>query len=384
MKTTLIYQHYPTTTKTNNTSIIEQMSILNELAPYRKFVFVTKNKSPKGAKYIEDLVGIHFDKVISASSSYDDEIRSKRFSGWQDFMESSETYIDNHPDLKDLEISEIFMFGSLMTGQSNKKNTEYFTNILEKNRKDGMSWISIGTRLHVIFSILKIALKKKCPVYTIYFDPYECVLNDIEGKYSIDGLSFFGYTISDKIKRLDTLQFFCEESKKNKFDTERKKDLHFVFGVTCCYEERVEEFKKFQVLLKSDWREIDTKFFIKDYFVDPQDTLISRSEYLKYIERAKYTLVMPSINVDAFSILRLIESLDLDTIPFISDTCKMNGILDEFGISEEIWNKIYLPYDKIAQASYSMEESERLEILKHLKEKILKPTVTLKDYMKIK
>lgn len=57
---------------------------------------------------------------------------------------------------------------------------------------------------------------------------------------------------------------------------------------------------------------------------------VSQSEYYDQLSHSKYTIVIPSFDVSSFSIIRLLEALSVNCLPFIYKDCNLNDLKETF------------------------------------------------------
>jgi hypothetical protein len=62
------------------------------------------------------------------------------------------------------------------------------------------------------------------------------------------------------------------------------------------------------------------------------DNSIPIPEYLKLIEKSKYTYILPSYDNDCFSLYRFIEAIDLDCLPLLHPDCKVEDVQKSFNV----------------------------------------------------
>jgi hypothetical protein len=107
------------------------------------------------------------------------------------------------------------------------------------------------------------------------------------------------------------------------------KKLKFAFAMTdnwSAAKDRQQIIRKLEYLAAVD--EIDKSAIMFRYTSNRADTvykyklpLLSYDEYMKFVKQAKFTLVIPSYDVNCFSLRRFFEALTNGCIPLILDTC---------------------------------------------------------------
>ena len=104
--------------------------------------------------------------------------------------------------------------------------------------------------------------------------------------------------------------------------------MDFVFGFTVITKERLEQLQKFQKI--ADMFE-NSKVFIHNK-MEGDSTFIPRERYLDFIERSKYTLVIPPYDTKSISIFRILEAIQLDCIPLIHPDCYVKDLEESYDI----------------------------------------------------
>ena len=69
--------------------------------------------------------------------------------------------------------------------------------------------------------------------------------------------------------------------------------------------------------------------FVKHKFKEI-NTFVSRDVYMDYIKKSKYTLIIPSYDVDHVSIIRIIEAVHNNCIPIFTENNNFKALLESF------------------------------------------------------
>ena len=193
-------------------------------------------------------------------------------------------------------------------------------------------------------------------------DDAHYVLYDPEELHVPTPKRYFGYDWR-AFKRLDTLQYHYEtnSSLDTFFDDEIEKKYDLTFGLSVVTKGREEIYDK---LIKAGIEPL-AKFKKRNI-----NTEVSRGIYLDRIQASKFTLVVPAINQDTFSIYRFVESLNANCLPLITSDCNTSDVERSFGVD---LSPLIVDYEEI---DHRMKTLDREEMLSRFREIFLKAEKT--------
>jgi len=125
----------------------------------------------------------------------------------------------------------------------------------------------------------------------------------------------------------------------NGYIKQPKKEYDFVFGMTSIMSSNNFRPKLIDELLKIDSNH-DLK--LKLFFKDKQkkiNTFVNGFEYNEYISKSRFTLNIPSYDVEEFSMERFLEAIKRNCVPLIHDQCKYKEPLSIYPSILEIVKK---------------------------------------------
>ena len=138
-----------------------------------------------------------------------------------------------------------------------------------------------------------------------------------------------------------------------------EKEFDFTFGYTILTEDRSESTDYLNSVIES-LDGLRTKIFLRDKY-NNIDTFIKKDEYLHYIRKTKFTLIIPSYNNETFSAFRYIESIYSGCVPLILRTTDIS----------EAKKTLYIPECLIVTAETirkTIEEMDYSEVIRDIKE----------------
>lgn len=344
---------------------LEHFCILNEYSD--SFDLLVTDKTEKSRDLLKEKMNLNVDKVFTSYTS---------------------EFIDNHLDYKDwfdvyeqLDVSQfqdydmLYLCGGMFFPNSG---------ISEKGRLNGkfphkvpLKFMSTAQKVINVLVILKIHNEYGVPLHELAFDPDElnCYQYDESIATRIDDnyYVYHGYDFPKyNVKRLDSVQCGIDVN-PNKRDLNKVYEL--TFGYTFKNKDRnlyIEEFTNFskEIYNKNVFiREIGNK--------DVKPTFKKRDEYLDYIAKSRYTYMMPSYWDEFISVFRLIESINLDCLPILSDHCNVQPFNESFGVDLNV-----LKVSNIEEKGLPSEE-KRLLLLKELQDKIINTERKLFDEIEV-
>lgn len=175
----------------------------------------------------------------------------------------------------------------------------------------------------------KIAHEQGIELIHHIIDPQEVNYNDFNFK-NIEYSRWFSYS-SQKFD-FGKSSAFLESHKRNVKNQDKEYD--FVFGYTILTKDRSDDLE-IQSIITDLSGKIKTRIFLRDKYKNI-DTFIKKDEYLDYIKKSRFTLIIPSYNEETFSAFRYIESIYSGCVPLILNTVDISEAKDSLYIPEEL------------------------------------------------
>ena len=300
--------------------LVEQMNIVENFADDIHLMTHTKtDKSYKLAKEISNLNNLKYFKSDYLRFYMEDVIKEKKFNSWDEIIDAIDI-----SGLKDF--NRFYLFGGMLSSV-NKRFLKSSGNF-----PYSFTWKfqSLATKYIFICAILKASKEYNIPITEIIFDPQEMSLDLVSSeKLKIDknlhDLKFNIAIPEYNVDKFDMMQYLY--SLKPECDIKfTEKEYDMIFGYTCLWKERSETMNQ---ILKSLNQFEKKQLFTKDIYLDI-DTFIPRDEYLKYISKSKYTLIIPSYDRTQVSILRILESIHNNCIPLFTPDNNFDILLKSF------------------------------------------------------
>ena len=222
----------------------------------------------------------------------------------------------------------IYIVGGVDLWRSNLTRFGKRVNIFPRD-KGQISWISTGKILANLLALLKAHKVYNIPLHELAFDPNEMSIDLFHSDYKPNKnyYLYHGYNIPRyNIKRLDSLQYFYENCKKE----DREKKYDFCFGYT------VLENSNRQAYI-NDIKNIEEHFNNKIIFcknnITGENTLIPQSQYAEKLKESNFTFMLPSYDETCFSVYRFIDAIYNDCLPIIHNKCRLDEFESSFNIS---------------------------------------------------
>ena len=233
---------------------------------------------------------------------------------------------------------------------------------------------SFGTSFDSTLGALKceaipmfLAHEYNVPIKHIIYDPCEFIYNDIvPSKVQ----NYFFYALEKcRAKYLP----YMEYSQIYKNDTElTEKEFDFSFGTTMLCEER-RYLHSVIDKMRADMGSKKANFFYWSNYVE-ENTMVPYNEYLEYLRKSRFTLVIPSYDADEFSKMRFWEAIAKNCVPLVLDTCNIrDAFVETPEILKIVKEKLLVPQDAIVERMNSL---NFLDVIKEIK--------TCSDYVKLK
>lgn len=335
----LVYTNWALLSKTSGSALSKLFSWLP-----KEYVLLTNNKTNKSASLLKEKYGHKITCVNSIKSQY------------MEMMDKVENWIEFYDkvDISELGSPEaIVIIGGIFNSTEFYRGSK-LENVFPKSSAS-LKWLSSGVKCAHTLALCKLANEKNIPLHEIIFDPLEFSINlfaqeFIPKQYNL----YFGYDIPlYNCKRLDATQK-CYDNVQALIDG---KDIDFVFGYTNFkFNHRKKYIPDIQKIINVFENKV---IFVKDEFTG-ENTFVDQDKYLRYIQRSKFTYILPAYDKNTFSIFRLIESLAHDCLPIIHPECNIKDISESFGID---FSELVISPDNIHQI-------DREELLKKFKEKV--------------
>ena len=369
-KNIIIFTTRPITSKYTK-SLIEQMRILKEYqANGYNLILWTPKTLAKNTEYILQVSGVLIDEMVCYIDDYRRcmvDHKPPMYDTWYEFLDK-EDWISQFEN-----VSDIVIFGAMLSdaaGLTRKKNV--YNSLM--NKRAQMNFIQNGSYLCALFQLVKLSRERKIPIHEICYDPCEISL-DLLTDYSPHKLyCYHGYDDANyKFQRLDSLQSYLEVKTnnwlENYFENDTEEVYDFTFGMTVLAKNRLKQYEDLMNGLNHN-ENLKANLFIRHKELNI-DTFISRDEYLDFIKKSRYTLLIPSYDIQHFSVYRFIESIYNNCLPLITSDVCYDSFAESFDIDKEFIKKITVDYSTIGNKMNEINEDERLSILNYFKSKCL-------------
>lgn len=287
-----------------------------------------------------------FDEII-LSKDFTNDLDYSIYDNWLD--------VYNTLDITSLpEFDEIIEVGAgLSEGGKLRLGVTNFDNLFMS--KSQFKFISVRKTKENILLAYKIASTQNIKLRHFIIDPQEINYNDFNFK-GIEYERFFPYTSTK-------FDFSKHDAFLNSYTgrTTSEKEFDFVFGYTILTQDRSSSTNYINEVLNSI-SDLKTKIFLRDKY-NNIDTFIKKDEYLDYIKKSRFTLIIPSYNEETFSAFRYIESIYSGCVPLILNTVDIS----------EAKNSLYIPDELIVSAETILDTINNIncdELLLKIKDKL--------------
>lgn len=318
-------------------SLIQQMKFVEDVND--KIDLISNYKTIKPKQYIEKVAGIKIEKNVNVVTNfyYDKAIHLK---DWEEIYNAI-----NVDFLK--EYDDLYIFGGLFSTSSKLRRYEKRNYVFPKDAGQ-IKFESVALPcLHILF-LLKANRTFGTRLHEIVFDPLEMSVDLFHPEY-VPTKNYYLYHGYDKLslnmKRLDSLQYYLSNQKRNFIEEQMEKDFDITFGMTI--------FENFRQKYYEDAKNILSQFEKVNFYllnkITGENTFLDRDTYLKQIARSKYTIILPAYDSTCFSIFRLLESLHNNCLPLIHKDCYLKDINASYNtdLSELIVDKPFSEKDRI-------------------------------------
>jgi hypothetical protein len=255
------------------------------------------------------------------------------------------------------EYNALYIIGGMDLWRSELTRTGKRAGVFPKDNGQ-IKFQSVGIHCINILALVKAHNQYNIPLHELAYDPNEICAGlfhaDVVPKENYH--LYHGYDIPKyNIKRLDSLQHYLLNKPKGLFTKDKITD--FTFGYTILENSNREDFKQEIDHISSQFKTVN--LYVKDYQTG-NDNTIDGDSYLDKIEESRYTYMLPSYDRNCFSGYRFIEAIHHDCLPLIHPACNIIDIQKSYDVDllPLITNKPF-------------EEKDRIELLDHLKKKIM-------------
>lgn len=318
-------------------SLIQQMKMVESNNDSIDFISSYKTDAPK--KHIENGAGIKIEKHFRNITEfyYDKAIH---MSSWTQIYDAL-----NVDFLK--EYDDLYLFGGLFSTASALRRYEKRNYVFPKDSGQ-IKFESVALPCIHVLALLKANREYEIRLHELVFDPLEMSIDLFHSDY-VPTKNYYLYHGYDKpelnMKRLDSLQYYLNNQKRNFIEEQIDKDIDITFGMTIFENFRHKYYEDAKVVLNKFDK---VKFYLLNK-VTGENTFIDRDQYLKEIARSKFTIILPAYDSTCFSIFRLLESLHNDCLPLIHKDCYIKDINKSYNtdLSELITDKPCSENDRI-------------------------------------
>lgn len=316
-------------------SALEKMKYLENEAD--SLYFLTKNKTfKKTAETVErkskidiPVVGIDNTKLLE---HFHANVPTKVLKNWK------EIYDDIDVDfLKDFD--KIYIFSGLsasghaLSRQQVHKWKDKFPDI-----RIPPKFMSISMIFYFWLCILKLHNKYRIPLTEMLQDTCELSLNLLPDEYRQNDIYDLRFCYTDtayEIYREDSCQYYLN---KTVGQINEEKIYDFTFGYTVLTNHRHKVIDKYLKTVYNTFNKQKINIFCKDKKSEI-NTFIPREEYLDYISKSRFTLVIPAYDDKQLSTLRIKESLSYGCIPLFSKDSNVEVLHESFSGAIKIINE---------------------------------------------
>lgn len=328
-KNVLVYSTRAVSAKQSQ-SLFEEMLVLKEFAENIEYMRFTKTSA--SFKKVQEMSQLK--NLKEANFSYFDfyinEVASRKLTDWDDIIDKI--------DISHLkQYDRFYVWGGIINsvcGNRPKtiKTIKEFPYYLSK------VWTSLGVQYIHIAAILKAHREFNIPITEIMHDPQEASLSLIETpRYKVNKDLYdlkFNYSIKSLgVEKFDFMQYFLRNERNTDLsrlfnvNLQPYKQYDFTFGYTVVTPDRNINDDGLLKLIHDKFN--NPNIFVKHKFKEI-NTFVSREEYIDYIKKSKYTLIIPSYDIKHVSIIRIIEAVHNNCIPLFTEDNNFEALLESF------------------------------------------------------
>lgn len=315
--------------------------------------FLTGAKTKSHSKYIKEIAGLHINEQHNLYSEYYNK-KAMHMSSWQEVYDDID--VSHLKDYKRLYIMGGLLFPSSGFSRYSKQSKDIIAS------KTCLKWVSVGIHVLHIIAMHKAHVLYNIPLHEFSLDTDELSSNLFDVKQNPE--MYYTYHIYDmpstEKTRLDAFNYYLLNKPKtteNLVDDWSGKEFDFTMGWTVFPNGNRSKFSEKITEIAEQFTKVN--LFTKDK-VKNIDNSIPIPEYLKLIEKSKYTYILPSYDNSCFSLYRFIESIDLDCLPLLHPDCNVEDVQKSFDVD-------LMPLF----TNTPFKEERRTELLKYYKEKFL-------------
>lgn len=236
---------------------------------------------------------------------------------WQGFIDESK---DGYKDLKKIinPVSFVEVFG-IMTSAFKFRKPKNLNKTIKEDKL--INFISAQKMIRKFLNHYSFVSSMNIPWNHFLHDPQESNHNDVELLNGIDYRRFFIYDSKlFKTKGHPFLKIYHTDH----LEIQEKKEYDWCIGFTCLTPDR----KYIQKLYDKFYSLTNSNIFLQDKYKEIY-TNISKEEYINYLKKSKYTVILPGYDKKAFS-PRFMEALTRGVIPYIHNSVYTSeGITDQ-------------------------------------------------------
>lgn len=360
LKNKLIVSYsFPTTNKKNH-SLVQQFCYLEKIVEEKnieEIIFLSFNRTLCDMKKVLEISKFKYPELVANVSLGDKLLELYKIEkSWNDLGEKLLSTFSNY--LVD-SVVDFYIFGGIIQRGATISD---FVNYYKNNFKSS-NHISTRIKLAKIFLYHNLIDKLKLNTYHVVFDPSELDFSSGEN-YT----KYHNYDDSKlNLHRLDSLQYYLKykEAEKNISLT---KSLDFTFGASIIHESRLDLHPVMEELISLNERESYKVLYVNKFIKEKYNTFVERPEYLKLIQKSKYTLVLKAYEEYSFSASRFIESVYYRCIPLLWKDSNYH-LLESLGLDIK-WLEENLVVSSIEEIQNKVKTLDWREISDFLYEKL--------------
>ena len=313
---------------------------------------------PEGSKKVEEIIGIRFSEVIACRGEWFNTVRAGTYPTWMDFIDQADWFghLTN--------VDKIYVIGGMISSMVNRKTTK-LNDALDMRSFMGIT--AIGTYISVFLQLIKFSNANVIELNEICYDPDEFAIGlftdeRIKAKYYN---IYFAYDIpAYSIQRLDYAQDDFRE-----YDDTQDRTNGFIFGAGFTAKSRYAIYDDVRDVLTEIEKEFPSFIYITNNKLKLK-TQIPYSLYLDKLAYSSFTLIIPSYDINTFSILRFMEAIASGCIPMILSTVYLDDFVASFNIDTKFLDKLIVTKENVL-SKMRIAESERTSILTYFKEALI-------------
>ena len=320
---------------------------------------LNSNGTNETAENIENFADIKINKSSNLYGKfYLDEAR--KMASWEEVYNN----LDVTP-LKDYDY--LYLMAGIDLHSSGMTRTGNRVGVFPRD-KGQLKFVSHGKIFTNVLAMLKANREYSIPLHEYQYDTGEISLNLFHQDYvPISELyaSYYNHDLpSYGIQRMDSLQYYFQNKRQTSYSLfTTQKDVDFCFAYTVLKTSGRKDFPVFIDELAKEFS--NTKIFTKNYFTGV-DTSIDSDTYSEFVERSRFTMILPAYDRNSYAIDRLITALNSGCLPLLHSECNNEVVEKSYNVDLSPL-VIKLPSDV-----RRFPEHVRLELLEYYQDKILR------------